>query len=56
MPGDLPDYAYVEQAFAECPTCPHRVEPEGGPPFCTLRPREALNPFSVLGGLQVPDD
>ncbi|WP_308430689.1 hypothetical protein [Deinococcus piscis] len=50
-----PDLAYTEQAFAECPQCPHRVEPEGGPPFCTLRPVDAPHPFAALGQLSWPD-
>ncbi|MFB9992875.1 hypothetical protein ACFFLM_12950 [Deinococcus oregonensis] len=48
-----PDLAYTEQAFAECPTCPHRVEPEGGPPFCTLRPVGTAHPFAALAGLDL---
>ena len=55
-----PDLAYTDQAFPECPTCPHRVEPEGAElegsglgavPFCTLRPRSAPHPFAGLAGL-----
>lgn len=48
-----PDLAYTEQAFPECPTCPHRVEPEGGPPFCTLRPVGTAHPFASLAGLKL---
>ena len=50
-----PDLAYTEQAFPECPSCPHRVEPEGAAPFCTLRPVDAPHPFAALGGLNWPD-
>ena len=50
-----PDLAYTEQAFPECPTCPHRVEPEGIRPFCTLRPVGTAHPFAALAGLQLPD-
>ena len=50
-----PDLAYTEQAFPECPTCPHRVEPEGTLPFCTLRPVGTAHPFAALAGLQWPD-
>ncbi|MFC3862230.1 hypothetical protein ACFOPQ_15810 [Deinococcus antarcticus] len=46
------DLAYTEQAFAECPTCPHRVEPEGAPAFCTLRPATASHPFAGLAGFK----
>ncbi|WP_231557306.1 hypothetical protein [Deinococcus sp. YIM 77859] len=49
------DLAYTEQAFSECPQCPHRVEPEGGPAFCTLRPRGAAHPFAALAGLDLPE-
>lgn len=49
------DLAYTEQAFPECPTCPHRVEPEGGPPFCTLRPEDTPHPFAALAGLTLPE-
>lgn len=50
-----PDLAYTEQAFPECPTCPHRVEPEGAAPFCTLRPVGTAHPFAALAGLDVPE-
>ena len=46
-----PDLAYTEQAFPECPLCPHRVEPEGAAPFCTLRPVSTPHPFAALAGL-----
>lgn len=49
------DLAYTEQAFAECPTCPHRVEPEGTLPFCTLRPAGTAHPFAALAGLEWPE-
>lgn len=50
-----PDLAYTDQAFPECPECPHRVEPDGGPPFCTLRPVGTAHPFASLAGLILPD-
>ena len=46
------ELAYTALAFPECPTCPHRVEPEGGPPFCTLRPMATPHPFAGLAGLR----
>ncbi|MBB5235681.1 hypothetical protein [Deinococcus budaensis] len=49
------DLAYTEQAFSECPTCPHRVEPEGALPFCTLRPLGTPHPFAALAGLEWPE-
>ncbi|MEF2276848.1 hypothetical protein V3W47_00965 [Deinococcus sp. YIM 134068] len=50
-----PDLAYTEQAFPECPLCPHRVEPEGTLPFCTLRPVGTAHPFAALAGLDWPE-
>lgn len=50
-----PDLAYTEQAFPECPTCPHRVEPDGTLPFCTLRPAGTAHPFAALAGLKLPN-
>jgi len=54
--SDESDLAYTDQAFPECPTCPHRVEPEGegrgeAAPFCTLRPVGTPHPFAALAGL-----
>ncbi len=46
-----PDFAYTDQAFPECPSCPHRVEAEGAAPFCTLRPASTPHPFAGLAGL-----
>lgn len=51
IPSAEPDLAYTDQAFPQCPTCPHRVEPEGAVPFCTLRPLNAPHPFAGLAGL-----
>lgn len=45
------ELAYTELAFQECSACMHRVEPEGGPSFCTLRPVESKHPFADLSGL-----
>ncbi|WP_315941223.1 hypothetical protein [Deinococcus sp. Marseille-Q6407] len=50
-----PDLAYTDQAFPECPLCPHRVEPEGATPFCTLRPVDAPHPFAALASLKLPE-
>ena len=49
------DLAYTEQAFPECPGCPHRVEPQGTLPFCTLRPAASAHPFAALAGLELPE-
>ncbi|WP_407538239.1 hypothetical protein Q0M94_08960 [Deinococcus radiomollis] len=51
LPSRESDLAYTEQAFPECPACPHRVEPEGASPFCTLRPMNTPHPFAGLAGL-----
>ncbi|MHA0042159.1 hypothetical protein [Deinococcus xianganensis] len=55
LPSAEADLAYTEQAFPECPTCEHRVEPDGGPPFCTLRPVGTAHPFAALAGLDLPE-
>ena len=47
------DLAYTELKFAECPGCPHRVEPDGGPAFCTLRPASTAHPFAALASLKL---
>jgi len=49
------DLALTPLAFPECGACPHRVDPEGAAPFCTLRLADAPNPFASLAGLDVPD-
>ncbi|MBB6098135.1 hypothetical protein HNR42_001560 [Deinobacterium chartae] len=51
-----PDLAYTALEFPECPTCMHRVEPEGAAPFCTLRPQGTPNPFAALAALNLPDE
>ncbi|WP_027482573.1 hypothetical protein [Deinococcus pimensis] len=51
-----PDLAYTELGFTECGACPHRVDPEGALPFCTLRPSDTLHPFAALANLNLPDD
>lgn len=51
MASAEPDLAYTGQAFPECPGCPHRIEPDGTLPFCTLRPRSAPHPFAGLADL-----
>lgn len=43
-------WAYVALAFEECPTCPHRVDPDGAAPFCAWRPVDAPHPFAALAG------
>ena len=47
-------WAYVALAFPECPTCPHRVDPEGAAPFCAWRPADAPHPFAALAGWDDP--
>ncbi len=48
-------WAYTDLAFPECPTCPHRVAPDDGPPFCVWRPVDTPHPFAGLADLDVPD-
>ncbi len=43
-------YAYTDLAFPECPTCPHRVEPDDGPAFCVWRREDLARPFAGLEG------
>jgi hypothetical protein len=43
-------WAYLDLAFPECPTCVHRVAPDGTPPFCTWRAADAPHPFAGLAG------
>ena len=49
-PADLQEVAYTELAFPECPTCPHRVVPEGAPSFCRWLDEDAARPFAGLAG------
>ncbi|GAA4006040.1 hypothetical protein GCM10022631_16730 [Deinococcus rubellus] len=48
-----PDLAYTDLTFPECPDCPHRVTPDGGPDFCTLRPQGTAHPFAALASLKL---
>ncbi|MFN2322082.1 MAG: hypothetical protein ABR510_03895 [Trueperaceae bacterium] len=43
-------FAYLALEFPECPTCPHRVDPEGADSFCAWRPVDAPHPFAALAG------
>lgn len=55
----MPDLAYTDLAFPECPTCPERISPEEGTAaFCTLRPEHAPHPFAALAAFrdQLADD
>ena len=47
-PTDLNDFAYTDLAYPECPTCPHRLEPEDGKPFCRWLDATRENPFAAL--------
>lgn len=52
-PDDLSELAYTALEYPECPTCPHRLKPEGASSFCrwldTLRPE----PFAALAAFEV---
>ncbi len=47
-------FAYLALDYPECPTCPHRVDPEGAASFCTWRPVDAPHPFAALAGWEAP--
>ncbi|ADI15771.1 hypothetical protein [Truepera radiovictrix] len=51
-PAGLPELAYTELAYPECPACPHRLTPDGGPSFCRWLPQGAPHPFAALGALR----
>lgn len=40
-------YAYLDLAFAECPTCPFRIEPEDEDAFCVWRAEGADAPLQA---------
>lgn len=42
------EFAYTALAFAECPTCEHRVEPSAAEPFCVWRRADRPHPFAAL--------
>lgn len=50
-PADLPEVAYIELAFAECPACIHRLEPKDAKPFCRWLPADRPHPFAGLADL-----
>ena len=52
-PVDLKEVAYTDLAFPECPTCPHRVVPEGASPFCRWLDEGTQNPFASLESFAV---
>lgn len=52
-PTDVGELAYTELAYAECPDCPHRLEPEGGPAFCRWLATDRPDPFAALGDARV---
>lgn len=52
-PADLDEIAYVELEFSECPTCRHRVEPEGGPTFCRWIATDRPSAFEVLARIDL---
>ena len=55
LTSDAADLAFTALEFPECPVCTHRVEPEGAPAFCTLRPQGTAHPFAALSRLEWPD-
>lgn len=55
-PADVDELAYTDLAFPECPDCPHRLAPEGGPAFCRWLPVERPHPFAGLADLAPPGE
>ncbi|GEM_PF-1398298 len=55
-PSDLSEIAYTELAFPECPTCRHRIEPEGGPAFCRWIATDRPSPLEALSDFRVDED
>ncbi len=53
-PDDLTELAYTALEYPECPTCPHRLEPEAAPSFCRWLTGER-RPFAALAGLDVSE-
>jgi hypothetical protein len=47
----LTEIAYRALEYPECPSCPHRVEPEGATPFCVWRDENTPHPFAGLAEL-----
>ncbi|MEM6428202.1 MAG: hypothetical protein AAF708_03105 [Deinococcota bacterium] len=48
---ELSELAYNELSYPECPSCPHRVEPEDAVPFCVWRDVNEPHPFAGLAGM-----
>lgn len=53
---ELTEIAYRALEYPECPTCPHRVEPEKAAPFCVWRDENTPHPFAGLAALKVVDE
>ena len=50
---DLSEIAYRALEYPECPTCPHRVDPEGAAPFCVWRDENTPHPFAGLAAFEL---
>lgn len=46
------ELAYTTLEYPECPSCPHRLEPEDAPSFCRWLPLSTPHPFAALAGLE----
>jgi hypothetical protein len=53
---ELTEIAYRALEYPECPTCPHRVEPEGAVPFCVWRDIDTPHPFASLAALNITSE
>lgn len=54
-PSDVRELAYTDLAYPECPGCPHRIEPEGGPAFCRWLAADLPDRFAKLAELDLQD-
>ena len=50
-PADVFDLAYTEWAFDECPSCPHRIDPDEGASFCLWQRPDRPDRFAELRDL-----
>ena len=51
-PAEEASLAYLELAYPECPTCPHRVAPDDAAPFCVWRAIDADDPWAPLAAVR----
>lgn len=54
-PDDLSEWAYTALEYPECPSCPHRLEPEGAVSFCRWLDLARQAPFAALAHFEVAE-